>query len=237
MKKFPGFIVFGIVPLIAWGLGVSYASTLPAEITVQYDLSRNGSAMVEISEQFRHGNGRYRIDSEAKGKGFLALSNRGSIRRSSEGEIVAGGLRPTEFRDRRGNGPVSAAKFDWPGKRIVHEFDGRTETTDLKGGSTQDRLSFLWEFAFRSIPERNIAVLLADGKGASQVRYRVVGREKLDTPVGVLDTLHIAKEQDAGDERGTEIWFAVQKNNLPVRLLVIEKDGTRLDQIVTRILP
>ena len=237
MKKLPGLIVFGFVSLVAGGLGLAHASALPAEVTVQYDLSRNGSAMVEISEQLKHGNGRYRIDSEAKGKGILALSNRGSIRRSSEGEIFAGGLRPAEFRDRRGNSPVSVARFDWPGKRIVHEFEGRSETTDIKGALAQDRLSFLWEFAFRSIPERNIVVLLADGKGASQVRYRVVGREKLETPIGVLDTVHIAKEQDAGDERGTEIWFAVQRNNLPVRLLVIEKDGTRLDQIVTRILP
>lgn len=237
MKKFPGFIIFGVVPVLAWGLGVAHASTLPAEITVQYDLSRNGSAMVEISEQFRHGKWHYRIDSEAKGKGILALSNRGSIRRSSEGEIVAGGLRPVEFRDRRGSGPVSVARFDWAGKRILHEFEGRTETTEIKTLLAQDRLSFLWDFVFRSAPERSISVLLVDGKGASQVRYRVAGREKLETPVGVLDTLHIVKEQDAGDERGTEIWFAIQKNNIPVRLLVIEKDGTRLDQVVTRILP
>lgn len=237
MSKFQVLAVFAIFSLTACGVGVARGAGLPAEITIQYDLSRNGTAMVEVSEQLRHGNGRYRIDSEAKGKGILALSNRGSIRRSSEGEVVAGGLKPLEFRDRRGNGPVAVAKFEWAGKRIVHEFDGRTESTELKGGGVQDRLSFLWDFAFRPVPERSIALLLADGKGTSQVRYRIAGREKLETPAGVMDTVHIVKEKDAGDERGTEIWLALNRHNLPVRLLVIEKDGTRLDQIATRILP
>lgn len=212
------------------------AAALPAEVTVQYDLSRNGSVMVEVSEQLKHGNGRYRIDSDAKGKGILALANRGSVRRSSEGEISAGGIRPLEFRDRRGNGPIATARFDWPGKRIVQEYDGRNDTAEIKGPA-QDRLSFIWEFVFRPLPERGFSVLLADGRGTSQVRFRVAGREKLETPAGMLDTLHIVKEQDPGDERGTEIWFALRRHNLPVRVLVIEKDGTRLDQVVTRIVP
>ena len=35
--------------------------------------------------------------------------------------------------------------------------------------------------------------------------------------------------------RGTEIWLATKQNYLPVRILVIEKDGTRIDQVVTAI--
>ncbi len=233
MKKISR-LFFGLCSAIA-SLGAA-AAALPAEITVHYDLSRNGSVMVEVSEQLRHGNGRYRIDSDARGKGILALANRGSVRRSSEGELAAGGIRPLEFRDRRGSGPVASARFDWPAKRVIQEYDGRNDTAEIKG-PVQDRLSFLWEFVFRPLPERGFSVLLADGRGTSQVRYRVAGREKLETPAGTLDTLHIVKEQDPGDERGTEIWFALKWHNLPVRVLVIEKDGTRLDQLVTRIVP
>ena len=104
------FVFFAFAAFLSTSAG---AEGIPREITLQYDLMRNGSVMVEVSEQLRHGDGRYRIDSDAKGKGLLALSNRGSVRRSSEGEVVAGGIRPVEFRDRRGSGPLATARFDW----------------------------------------------------------------------------------------------------------------------------
>lgn len=236
-KKFKLFsLLFFVAVFATIRPGLEALAAVPGEITVQYDLMRNGSVMVEVSEQLRQGDGRYRIDSDAKGKGILALSNRGSVRRSSEGEIAAGGIRPIEFRDRRGNGPQATARFDWSARRVTQEYEGRTDTAELKG-LVQDRLSFLWEFVFRPLPDKGFTVLLADGRGTNLVRYRVAGREKLETPAGTLDTLRIVKELDPGDERGTEIWFAVQRHNLPVRVLVTEKDGTRLDQVVTRIVP
>ena len=57
----------------------------------------------------------------------------------------------------------------------------------------------------------------------------------MKTPVGEIDAMRLIKQKDAGDERGTEVWLSVQHHFAPVRILVVEKDGTRLDQIVTRV--
>jgi hypothetical protein len=40
---------------------------------------------------------------------------------------------------------------------------------------------------------------------------------------------------DGPDDKSTDIWFAAERDFLPVRALVIEKDGTRSDQLITRI--
>jgi hypothetical protein len=50
-----------------------------------------------------------------------------------------------------------------------------------------------------------------------------------------MQTLHIAKVPDGPDDKSTDIWFAAERDFLPVRALVVEKDGTRSDQMITRI--
>jgi hypothetical protein len=41
--------------------------------------------------------------------------------------------------------------------------------------------------------------------------------------------------RDGPDDKSTDIWFATERDFIPVRVLVVDKDGTRADQIVTRI--
>jgi len=53
--------------------------------------------------------------------------------------------------------------------------------------------------------------------------------------MGELQTLHIAKVRDGPEDKATDIWFAVEHSFLPVRVLVVDKDGSRVDQVVTRI--
>ena len=50
-----------------------------------------------------------------------------------------------------------------------------------------------------------------------------------------MQTLRIAKERDGPDDKSTEIWFASEHDYLPVRVLIVDKDGTRADQVLTRI--
>ena len=52
---------------------------------------------------------------------------------------------------------------------------------------------------------------------------------------GTFRTIKLEKRVEPGDARTTEIWLALDRGMLPVRLLVVEKDGTRTDQLATRI--
>jgi hypothetical protein len=50
-----------------------------------------------------------------------------------------------------------------------------------------------------------------------------------------MQTLRVAKVRDGPEDKSTDIWFAVERDFLPVRALIVDNDGTRADQIVTRI--
>jgi hypothetical protein len=216
-------------------IATSLLAAPPARIKVSYDLSYNGTVMAEGSETLEHDGRAYRIESEAKGKGLFALMNRGAVKRISRGEVLPAGLRPVEFRDQRGDRAPEFARFDW-GKRVVtHERPSNNGSSPLVDGM-QDRVSFMWSFAFVP-PKGDVKAVVVDGRGTTQFHYVVAGREMLKTGAGNIETLHLVKQKEGGDQRGTELWLAVQRSYIPVRLLVIEKDGTRVDQVVTRIEP
>ena len=130
------------------------------------------------------------------------------------------------------------AKFDWARKTLTLEHDGKNETTAMVP-ALQDRLSFLYNFAFESAPDlkpgRQIKVTLTDGKGLTRFEYTVAAPEMVKTPAGDFEAVHLVKQRENKDDRGTELWFARDRDYLPVRVLVIEKDGARIDQVLTRI--
>ncbi len=78
-------------------------------------------------------------------------------------------------------------------------------------------------------------LFLTDGRRISQYKYALVGREKLETELGPIDTLHVKKVQAPDDERAFEVWLAVEQHHLPVRIRYTEKDGTGVDSVVTMI--
>jgi hypothetical protein len=227
-------VLFPLVLAALLGCSGAAFALPPQKLSVQYETSRNGTVMVEVSETLTHDGKTYHIDSDARGKGLFALANRGSVKRASRGTVEAGGIRPLEFRDQRGDRQAEFARFDWAKRQVVEERDGKSEATPIKG-AMQDRLSFLWSFAFTPPGGAEIALDVADGRGVSRFRYAISGPEVLKTPAGEFEAIKLVKQREPGDDRGTEVWLAVSHQFAPVRVLVVEKDGTRLDQIATRV--
>ena len=223
--------------LLLLSLGGTAAALPPRKVTIQYDVSYNGTVIAEGSETLEHDGHSYRIDSETRGKGFLAVLHRGAIKRSSRGLVSQGGLRPVEFLDQRGERAPESARFDWSSRRVALERNNGNRQALTAQDDMQDRLSFVWSFAFGGAAGREVSATIVDGRGTTRYRYTVAERQTLKTPAGTFETLHLVKVKDPGDSRGTELWLASARDLLPVRLLVIEKDGTRLDTVVTRITP
>jgi len=220
----------GIAALALWAAAVQ--ATPPERITLTYELKRNGTVFVDVSETLEHDGRTYAITSEGKGRGILALF--GVLKRTSRGRITPQGLRPDEFRDERPGGWAVSAKFDWDARSVTQERKGKFETLPMQG-TAQDPLSLAYSFAFVPPQGKEYDVTRADGRGLTPFRFSVVGTEKLATPAGEMQTLHIAKVRDGPEDKATDIWFAAERDFLPVRVLVVETDGTRSDQVVTRI--
>jgi hypothetical protein len=214
------------------------AAQPPHRLSLTYDVSYNGLVAAELIEVLEHDGKSFSLTSEGRGIGIGALLYRGAAKRWCRGEVTSTGLRPLEYRDQRGDKPVVVARFDWVKKTLTREHDGKKATTNMVP-LLQDRLSFLYNYAFQSSPDlkpgKEIKVNLTDGKGLTQFQYNVAGREVLKTPAGELETVHLVKQRDNQEDKGTEIWFASDRDYLPVRILVIEKDGVRIDQMLTRI--
>jgi len=214
------------------------AAQPPHKLTLTYELSYNGIVAAEMTDVLEHEGKHFSLSSEGRGKGIGALLYHGTAKRWCRGVITSTGLRPLEYREQRGDKPASVAKFDWIGKTLTLEHDGKIETTKLVPGM-QDRLSFLYNFAFEAAPDlktgKQIKVTATDGRGLTRFRYTVAAPEMLKTPAGEFETVHLVKQRENDEDKGTELWFARDRDYLPVRILVVDKDGARMDQVLTHI--
>jgi len=60
----------------------------------------------------------------------------------------------------------------------------------------------------------------------------VAGEEKLRVPAGEFQTLRLVRSKSNGS---AELWLAKELGNFPVRAVVVDKDGKRLEQSAVRI--
>lgn len=204
----------------------------PQRVEIAYELTRNGSALAEIVEQLEHGGGAYQLVERWRGKGVYAL--RGNVKRTSRGTVSADGLRPVEFTDERTGRKTTRARFDWSAEQLILDNKGQTQTVPLPANA-QDRLSYVANFAFRPLGGQPVTVHLTDGRGVSTHVYEPVGRERVKTPAGEFEALKLMRRKEHPDDRSTEMWLAVELDYLVVRVSIVDKDGTRLEQVATRI--
>ena len=212
--------------------GSAVQAAPPERVTVSYEVTVKGMAG-EAVETLVHDGKTYSIVSETRGRGFLATF--GVLnKRTSRGRITPQGLRPDEYLDERPFGWRVSAKFDWEARTITQERKGKSETLQMPANA-QDPLSLAYTFAFLPPQDKEYDIVRADGRGLTPFRFAVIGSERLATPVGEMQTLHIAKVRDGPEDKATDIWFAVDRDFIPVRALVVDKDGARADQVVKRI--
>ena len=202
----------------------------PARLEMAYEVTRNDLAVADIVQALEHGAGRYRLSEVWTGRGLFRL--RGQIRRSSRGEVGPDGLRPLEYVDERTGRDTERASFDWKAKTVTYQYDGPPSTIALPP-HPHDRLTFLYQFSFKPPRGQKVVLDVMDGRGISDQIYQIEGRERFATAAGEFDALKLVRRKEGGER--AEIWLATDRDYLPVRILIVAKDGTRLDQRVTRI--
>jgi hypothetical protein len=204
----------------------------PFRAEIAWEISRNGTTLAEAVDVLEHDGKTYTVTSTWKGRGLLSLL--GDARMASRGSIVAGVLRPTEFEDVRTGRNPAHARFDWGANILTQQYKGPERSAPIPD-HPYDRLTQIYGFAFRMPGGEPMQMNVTDGRGVSNYVFQVAGRETLKTPAGEFETLKLVKRKDNPGDRATEIWLALKHHHLPVRVLVIEKDGTRTDQVATRV--
>ena len=234
MKRRVTFFTFLLcIPAV---LACAAAHAAPSAVHATYNVMRNGLHIADVTEHYEVKDNTYSIFSDSKAVGLFALAQRGAVTVLSRGEITRTGLRPVHFDARRGSNEARrvTADFDWKTAILKMQFDGRSETAALSAG-TQDRLSIMYQFMHTPpVKSRTFEFFMTNGRKIDRYRYSVTPDVTIDTPYRRLVTTHLVKLREP-DESGTEIWLAPEIHFLPVRLLIIEEDGVRYDQLLTRI--
>ncbi|HTO44821.1 MAG TPA: DUF3108 domain-containing protein [Burkholderiales bacterium] len=206
------------------------AEPIPSRAEVKFRLTVAGIPVGEGVAVFRHDAKTYSVVMESKTIGIAAIY-RLHIRREAKGRITAAGLRPLSFVETRNDRVTRSASFDWAAGK-VQLIDGDNKQTLALRPNTWDAASVVCSFAF-SLPDgKEQRLYMTDGRRITEYKYSVVGREKLSTPLGQLDTVHVTKIQDEGDKRGFDAWLAVDRHFLLVRARATEKNGTVFDWTV-----
>jgi hypothetical protein len=217
-------------------LSFAIAATPPESVRANYDVYKDGLHVATMQESFDLNGTNYQITSDSDPAGLLALFVRTKIKAHSAGAVTAGGLQPERMEYGRlddASKNVSAV-FDWGAQQLHMNFDGRNEDTPLVPG-TQDRVSVMYQFMFLS-PEKLklLEFPMTNGKKIEHYRYELAGHEQIDTPLGKLNVLHLVKQRDRG-ENGIEVWLAADRHLFPVKVLFLENDGSRIEQMISRL--
>ena len=222
--------LLSLVPAIC---AAAATAATPAAVSISYNLFRNGTHIGVINEHFEVKDGAYRATSETRAVGLLALVQRRPVTYTSTGDSTKEGLRPARFEGSRGDVTVTAA-FDWKSDTLNLIHDGLNQTVALPRAA-QDRLSLMYQLMHlvQNKP-RTVEFAMTNGRKIDRYRYDVNADVAVDTPLKRLTTLHLVKQREQDDTQ-TEIWLAPEFHYLPVKVVIVEDDGVRYEQVVTRL--
>jgi hypothetical protein len=199
------------------------------ELDAKVDASSAGKA--KIVYQLLPNGEQYQLKSLIQAKGLLALLMP-DLLQTSDGFLTSIGLQPQhylyQFGDKKNK--TFSADFDWERKALtLHGAKGDQKLALIEG--TQDLLSFMYQFMFIP-PLQTMQLSITNGKKLVMYDYAFEGEETIPTKMGNLNTIHLLRRADEGEEK-TELWLALDYQYVPVKIRKTEKEGKVYELLVT----
>ncbi|HJW56449.1 MAG TPA: DUF3108 domain-containing protein [Burkholderiaceae bacterium] len=151
----------------------------------------------------------------------------------TEGVIDEYGLAPVASSEKRFRKQPTTVSFDREAKVI--RFSGSDATYPIKGGE-QDRNSAIWQLiaVARAAPAKfrpgsEWTFFVAGQRDAEPWVFRVAEHEKIQTPLGDLQALHVVKAAPVQTQK-IDIWLAPSLEWYPARLRYTDPDGDFIEQ-------
>ncbi|MGN6389945.1 MAG: DUF3108 domain-containing protein [Burkholderiaceae bacterium] len=218
-------------PVIKRPFDLPPSATLEYRITArQSGIELAGSAVV----RWQADSARYSVSGDTRAALFGKILD---VR--SEGAVDAYGLAPAEFAQKRFRKPQTVVRFDRETQRIV--YPGTDRTYPLQGGE-QDRTSIIWQLIAiaRAAPREfktgsTWAFFVAGPNDAERWEFTIAGREKIKTPQGAYDAVHLFRSAPPGGDQKLDIWLAPSLEWYPVRLRFTEPDGDTIEQSLAKV--
>lgn len=151
---------------------------------------------------------------------FEADSWIGNVREISRFRWLDGVIQPHLYRyHRQGLGKNRRAEliFDWEKQKVSNDVQDKRWSMDIHEG-VQDKLSAQLQLQKDLIDGKEQFVYpIADGGELKEYQFEVVGRERLNTSLGEVDTVKVQRRRK-DDDRATNAWLAPEWDYLLVQL-------------------
>jgi len=173
--------------------------------------------------------GSYRLSAVTETTGLLSVFVALHMEYRSEGRLGPRGLQPVSFRTlKNGKETKENAHFDWSTASVSLDWNGKVESVSP---GAQDMLSLNYQLAYLKNPAGGARIGVASGRRYRTHELDSLGEEEIDTPLGRFRTLHL---RAAGDTL-TEIWIALDRFRLPVKIRYTDRQGDRYVQVATEL--
>ncbi len=157
---------------------------------------------------------------------------------TSEGHVGNTGLAPVKMTEKRRGRALTATHFDWPGNKVT--FSASQNNYALLPGA-QDKATVPLQLAAiargdQSQLSGDIDMFVGEDRWGSVYTFNVVGPEEIDTPLGRLQTVRIARPPKQGSYKTRlDIWLSPAHGWLPVQIRSSEANGAITTQTVNKI--
>jgi hypothetical protein len=205
------------------------SSALPRRARIRYAITLGGRGFVvgRAEHRWTLDDGAYTLRASAETAGLAWLFRPAAIAQTSEGELVAEGLRPRSFRVERGGAAGDSVNFDWAGGRVAMSPGPRDSPAEA---GMQDMLSLSWQLGLLRADAGGLAVTVATGKKIERYVFAVAGDAKIETALGERQAVHLKTVSASGGD-ATEIWIDVERR-VPLRIRHVDRKGEVFDQTV-----
>lgn len=205
---------------------------LPATGTIRFVILKEslGFQVGRAEHRWEFGeDGRYRLTGITETSGLVSLFKPIRLETESSGRLVAGGLQPETYRTlKNGKDAGESADFDWSTAEVRLARDGSVQPI-AKG--TQDILSLNYQLAYLGGLAEGSVIGVVTGRKYERYAVDSLGEEEIETPAGRFRTLHLRAMTD----KTTEVWIALDRQHLPVRIRFTDKKGESFEQVATEI--
>lgn len=168
---------------------------------------------------------------EAKGVAAIFIPD---LLQTSEGMLTKSGIQPSSYTYKFGEKEDKARKamFDWQSKTLQLTTNKGLTTLPLQEG-TQDQLSFMYQFMYVA-PLQQMQLNITNGKKLREYNYNFDGEDLVLSKLGEVKAFHITHAGKDDDEK-TELWLAIDYQNIPIKIRKTEKDGKVYEFVANQI--
>lgn len=208
-------------------------NALPPRIDMRFQV-RYGIVSGEQTLVWASDGERYTVTGVVSATGLAGLFYSGRFVQTSFGRVTPQGLVPDMFWDQRGD-RRSTARFDAAtGVLTYNPAQGAPHHMPYQGDAL-DSLSLFFHLALTAPPEDRSGYQVFNGRRLRHYAYETRGETVLETALGPLRTLHLVR---AGHADGRfELWLAIDRHYLPVRVLRTDDKGNEVELSVASISP